>query len=92
MRQEFVQLGERMIGNARDTSWNQAKGSTFTNSKEVTKLLSTAAVLQPRSLPKKVQLARPAAKQRSARSVTLVSMDRSGFSQYRVRAIQFFNV
>ena len=51
------------------TSRNQANGSIFTSSQEVTKLRSTAAVLPPRSLPKKVQLARPTAKQRSARSV-----------------------
>ena len=51
------------------TSRNQANGSTFTSSQEVTKLRSAAAVLPPRSLPKKIQLARPTAKQRSARSV-----------------------
>src|SRR6516225_1734132 len=51
------------------TSRNQANGSTFTNSQEDIKLRSTAAVLPPRSLPKKVQLARPTAKQRKARSV-----------------------
>ncbi len=51
------------------TSRNQENGSTLTSSQEVTKLRSTAAVLPPRSLPKKVQLARPTAKQRSARSV-----------------------
>jgi len=73
------------------TSPNQANGSTFTNSQDVMKLLNTAAVLPPRSLPKNVQLARPTAKQRSARSVALLSIERSGFSQYRVRAIQFFN-
>src|SRR2546423_5187375 len=62
------------------TSRNQADGSTFTSSQEVTKLRSTAAVLPPRSLPKKVQLARPTAKHRNARSVGLLSIDRSGFS------------
>jgi hypothetical protein len=40
------------------TSANQANGSTFTSSQEVTKLRSTAAVRPPRSLPKKVQLLR----------------------------------
>jgi hypothetical protein len=61
-----------VIGNSamRDsTSVNQPNGSTFTNSQEVTKQRNTAAVLPLRSLPKKVQLARPTAKQRSARSV-----------------------
>ena len=51
------------------TSRNQANGSTFTNSQDVTKLRNTAAVLPPRSAPKKLQLARPTAKQRNVRSV-----------------------
>jgi hypothetical protein len=51
------------------TSQNQANGSSFTNSQDVTKLRSTAAVLPPRSLRKNVQLARRTAKQRKARSV-----------------------
>jgi hypothetical protein len=41
------------------TSWNQANGSTFTNSHDATKLRSTATVLPPRSLPTKVQFAAP---------------------------------
>src|SRR5256885_10799985 len=44
------------------TSRNQANGSIRTSSQEETKLRSTAAVLPPLSLPKKVQLLRPTAK------------------------------
>ena len=40
------------------TSRYQAQGSIFTRSQEATKVLSTAAVLPPLSLPKKVQLFR----------------------------------
>ena len=40
------------------TSRNQANGSTFTSSQDATKLLKTAIVLPPRSLPRKVQLLR----------------------------------
>ena len=42
------------------TSWNQANGSIFTNSRDATKQRSTAAVRPPRSLPKKVRLFQPA--------------------------------
>ncbi len=59
------------------TSRNQANGSTFTSSHEVTKLRSTAAVLPPLSLPKKVQLLRPTAKLRNDLSVALLSIARS---------------
>src|SRR5579871_1134360 len=61
-----------------NTSLNQANGSTFTSSQEATKLLSTAAVLPPRSLPRNVQLLRPTAQPRRDRSVWLLSIDRSG--------------
>src|ERR1700731_4805993 len=44
------------------TPRNQANGSIRTSSQEETKLRSTAAVLPPLSLPKKVQLLRPTAK------------------------------
>jgi len=40
------------------TSRNQANGSIFRSSQEEMKLRSTAAVLPPLSLPKKVQLLR----------------------------------
>ena len=73
------------------TSRNQANGSTFASSQEVTKLRSTAAVRPPRSLPKNVQLFRPTAKHRNDRFVALLSIDRSGFELYRVRAVQFFS-
>jgi hypothetical protein len=63
------------------TLLNQANGSTFTNSQEVTKLRNTAAVLPPRSLPKNVQLFRPTAKHRNDRSVALLSIERSGLAQ-----------
>src|SRR6266849_6429969 len=72
------------------TSRNQANGSIFTSSQEVTKLRSTAAVFPPLSLPKNVQLLRPTAMQRIARSVALLSMARSPSSAYRVNAAQFF--
>lgn len=41
------------------TSRNPANGSMLTSSQEETKLRSTAAILPPLSLPKKVQLLRP---------------------------------
>ena len=56
------------------TSRNQANGSIFASSQEVTKLRSTAAVLPPLSLPKNVQLLRPTAKPRSDLSVPLLSI------------------
>ena len=63
------------------TSRNQANGSILTSSQEETKLRSTAAVLPPLSLPKKVQLFRPTAKLRNDRSVALLSIDRSPSEQ-----------
>src|SRR5258708_27058372 len=59
------------------TSRNQANGSIFTSSHDVTKLRRTAAVLPPVSLPKNVQLFRPTAKHRNDLSVPLLSMARS---------------
>src|SRR6266849_1353492 len=76
----------------KSTSWNQANGSTFASSQDATKLRRTAAVLPPRSLPKNVQLLRPTAQPRSARSVWLLSIDRSGSAQYCVSAVQFFRM
>jgi hypothetical protein len=54
------------------TSRNQANGSTPHRLQEAMKLRNTAAVLPPRSLPKKVQLPRPSAMSRLARSVAPV--------------------
>jgi len=54
------------------TSWNQANGSTFTNSHDATKLRSTATVLPPRSLPTKVQLRRPTAMPRKPLGVVII--------------------
>ena len=50
------------------TSWNQVNGSTPHRLQEAMKLRNTAAVLPPPSLPKKVQLPRPSAISRLARS------------------------
>jgi hypothetical protein len=47
MRPEFVQLGERMIDDAREHIVEPGEAIHFTNSQEVMKLLSTTAVLAP---------------------------------------------
>jgi hypothetical protein len=53
------------------------------------KLVSTAAVLPPLSLPKNVQLRRPTAMPRKLLSAPLLSMARSPSSVYRRSAAQF---
>ena len=68
------------------TSWNQANGSTPDRLQEATKLRSTAAVLPPLSLPKNVQLPRPSAMSRLARSVAPLSISSSPSSRKRVSA------
>src|SRR3954467_5499837 len=55
------------------TSRNQLNGSSLFSSQELTKLRRIAMVLPPRSLPRKVQLLRPTAKQRSGLIVTISS-------------------
>src|SRR6266852_5925113 len=56
------------------TSRNQANGSIADRLQEAIKLRSTAAVLPPLSLPKNVQLPRPSAISRLARSVAPLSI------------------
>src|SRR5579864_7806412 len=68
------------------TSLNQANGSTPHLLQEATKLRSTAAVLPPLSLPKNVQLPRPSAMSRLARSVAPLSISNSPSSRKRVSA------
>src|SRR5271165_4149819 len=63
------------------TSRNQANGSTLDRLQEAMKLRSTAAVLPPPSLPKNVQLPRPMAMSRLARSVAPLSISRSPSSR-----------
>src|SRR5437762_9666199 len=57
-----------------NTSRNQANGSTLLRLQEAIKLLRTAAVLPPLSLPKNVQLPRPSAMSRLARSLAPLSI------------------
>ena len=73
------------------TSQNQANGSTPFRLQEAMKLRSTAAVLPPLSLPKKVQLPRPSAISRLARSVAPLSISNSPSSRKRVSASYWFN-
>ena len=68
------------------TSRNQANGSTPHRLQEAMKLRNTAAVLPPLSLPKKVQLPRPSAMSRLARSVAPLSISNSPSSRKRVSA------
>ena len=68
------------------TSRNQANGSTPHRLQEAMKLRNTAAVLPPPSLPKKVQLPRPSAISRLARSVAPLSISNSPSSRKRVSA------
>ena len=67
---------------------NQANGSTPHRLPEAKKLCNTAAVLLPPSLPKKVQLPRPSAMSRLARSVAPLSISNSPSSRKRVSASQ----
>ena len=68
------------------TSRNQANGSTPHRLQEAMKLRSTAAVVPPLSLPKKVQLPRPSAMSRLARSVAPLSISSSPSSRKRASA------
>ncbi len=68
------------------TSRNQANGSTELRLHMATKLSSTAAVFPPLSLPKNVQLPRPRAISRLARSVAPLSISRSPSERKRVSA------
>ena len=68
------------------TSRNQANGSTPHRLQEAMKLRNTAAVLPPLSLPKNVQLPRPSAISRLARSVAPLSISNSPSSRKRVSA------
>jgi hypothetical protein len=67
------------------TSRNQVNGSTPHRLQEAMKLRNTAAVLPPPSLPKKVQLPRPSAISRLARSVAPLSTSqpRDFFSRHQ---------
>ena len=56
------------------------------------KLVSTAAVFPPWSLPKNIQLRRPTATPRKLRSLALLSIGRLPSSQYRQSAAQFESV
>src|SRR5688572_1670675 len=68
------------------TSLNQANGSMPDRLQEAMKLRNTAAVLPPLSLPKNVQLPRPSAISRLARSVAPLSITNSPSSRKRVSA------
>ena len=68
------------------TSENHANGSTLHRLQEAMKLRSTAAVLPPLSLPKNVQLPRPSAMSRFARSVApFVNLQLTIFQKSRER-------
>jgi len=81
MRQQFLEPLEGMFGDAAENVAEPGKGINPDKLQEETKLRSTAAVLPPLSLPKKVQLLRPSAKLRNDRSVALLSIDRSPSEQ-----------
>jgi hypothetical protein len=66
-----------------NTSRNQANGSTAQRLHVAMKFINTAAVLPPLSLPKNVQLPRPIATSRLARSVAPLSISRSPSNPYR---------
>lgn len=68
------------------TSRNQANGSTRLCLQQAMKLINTAAVLPPESLPKNVQLPRPIAMSRLALSVAPLSISRSPSYRNRVNA------
>ena len=68
------------------TSRNQANGSTAFRLHIAMKLIKMAAVLPPASLPKNVQLPRPMAMSRLARSVAPLSISRSPSFRKRVSA------
>jgi hypothetical protein len=74
------------------TSLSQTKGLTLTGWQEATKLRRIAAVLPQWSLPKKIQLLRPTATLRMARSVALLSISRFPSPQQRVSAVQFLKL
>src|SRR5262252_7849748 len=73
-------------GMRESTSRNQVNGSTPQCLQEATKLRRTAAVLPPLSLPKNVQLLRPSAISRLARSVAPLSISKSPSSRKRASA------
>ena len=64
-------------------SWNQANGSTPLRLQEAMKLRNIGAVLPPVSLPKNVQLPRPSAISRLARSVAPVNLQLAVFEKAR---------
>jgi hypothetical protein len=69
------------------TSWNHANGSTPHRLQDAMKLRSTAAVLPPLSLPKKVQFPRPSAMSRLARSVAPSSVFHTTLSLPNISAL-----
>ena len=86
MREQFSEPIHGMRGDPRSTSRNQANGSTPQRLQVAMKLINTAAVLPPLSLPKNVQLPRPMATSRLARSVAPLSISRSPSSRNRHNA------
>ena len=68
------------------TSRNQANGSTPQRLQDAMKLINTAAVVPPLSLPKNVQFPRPTAIARLTRSVAPLSISRSPSCRKRVSA------
>jgi hypothetical protein len=67
------------------TSRNQANGSIPERLQEAIRLRNTAAVLPPPSLPKNVQLPRPSAMSRLARSVAPLYLQLAVFQKARQR-------
>ena len=81
VRQQLIELLNRALTDAGEDVLQPGEGINRCRSQEATKLRSTAVVLPPSSLPKKIQLFRPTATPRMARSVALLSIARSPSSQ-----------
>jgi hypothetical protein len=84
--QQLAESSNRVLRDAREHVTEPGEGLTPQRLQVATKLWRTAAVLPPLSLPKNVQLPRPIAIGRLARSVAPLSIYNSPSSRKRVNA------